>query len=143
MSCRRESGYTLIEILVVTTVIAIIMASVLPAFLIAKKQANESAAIASLRSVSRAQLQHRTRYGSFTDIAGLEAAKGFMNIVSDEGLAKVKSLLVALSEANGEADRSGWRFVSTKVCGPVRWTVTRWPPGSTGSLSTLSRSAVV
>ena len=108
MSCRRESGYTLIEILVVTTVIAIIMASVLPAFLIAKKQANESAAIASLRSISRAQLQHRTRYGSFTDIAALESTS-----------------LLDVSYQDGE--KIGYQFASTEAPSPATWSATATP----------------
>ena len=45
------------------------------------------------------------RVGLLTAISGLEGAKGLLNIVSDEGLAKVIALEAKPRAANGEADR--------------------------------------
>ncbi len=53
----RESGLTLVEILIVSAIVAILAAIAIPNLLAAKLASNESAAIATLRSLVTAQAQ--------------------------------------------------------------------------------------
>ncbi len=55
---RGTRGFTLLELMIVVTILAIIMGIALPNLLGAKKAANESAAVASLRLLSTACHQY-------------------------------------------------------------------------------------
>ncbi len=60
---RGERGFSLIELLIVVTIILIIAAIAIPSFLRAKIQANEASAVASVRRISTAEVQFFVQYG--------------------------------------------------------------------------------
>jgi prepilin-type N-terminal cleavage/methylation domain-containing protein len=115
VSGRSARGFTLIELLIVVALIAIISAISLPNLLSARQQANESSAVATLRTVTSAQSQFKTankadedgdgagEYGCFAELGGKLAPRG--------GAPKPPAELpfsLAMVTSNGEVSRSGY-----------------------------------
>ncbi len=61
----RSSGFTLLELMIVVAVIAIVAAVAIPNLQNARKSANESYAISTLRTSSSVSEQYRIRFGSY------------------------------------------------------------------------------
>ncbi len=88
-SIRRAThrGFTLIELIVVTAVIALIAVIAIPNFLDSKLQANETAVIDALKLITQAQVQFQSRsivdrdgdgigeFGGFLELSGMRAPR--------------------------------------------------------------------
>jgi type IV pilus assembly protein PilA len=59
---EREAGFTLMELLIVISIMLILMLIAIPNFSNMKSQANETSAIQSLRAIYEAQIQYQTNY---------------------------------------------------------------------------------
>ncbi len=64
MSIRKQSGFSLIELLIVIAIILLIAAIAIPNLLRARMAANESSAAASIRSISIAETAYFTAFPS-------------------------------------------------------------------------------
>ncbi|MHC4663378.1 MAG: type IV pilin protein [Planctomycetota bacterium] len=72
---KSHKGFTLLELMIVITLIAIITSIAIPNLLQSKITANESAVISTMRTVSATEEIYKTRFGSYgTFDALLEAS---------------------------------------------------------------------
>ena len=98
---KKETGFTLIELMIVIAIIAIIAAIAIPNLLSARLNSNETAAIATLRNIISAQSQFQStaradennngvgEYGTFGELSG-EKPEGLSDDDLDERLEALK-----------------------------------------------------
>ena len=67
----RQTGFTLIELMIVVAIIAIIAAIALPNLLSARLSSNEASTIATLRNISSAQAQFQATAKADEDVDGM------------------------------------------------------------------------
>jgi prepilin-type N-terminal cleavage/methylation domain-containing protein len=107
-STQTTEGFTLIELMLVVTLLAIIIAVAVPSLLGAKKSANEGAAIVALRSLTSAQLQYRVRFRFYGSVTNLEQAG-------------------SLDDSWRDMRRNGYTFTSVVPLGGIFWYATATP----------------
>ena len=112
---RSTEAFTLIELMLVVTLIAIITAIALPNLTAARKAANEVAAISALRTLCTAQTHYRMRFGSYASLTDLTAT-------------------TTIDDSFSDALRSGYQFTSAAAPTASRWELNADPqtPGITG-----------
>src|SRR5260221_2313041 len=107
----RTEGFSLIELLIVVAIILIIAAIAIPSFLHSRMAANESAAVAAIRSLNTAQISYNSAYPT----VGYAATLGALAGTSCTPPSSTGAWLIDTVLSGGV--RNGYSFTLTNVTG--------------------------
>jgi type IV pilus assembly protein PilA len=110
---RKQKGFSLIELLIVVAIILIIAAIAIPNLLRARMAANESSAVASIRTINTGMITFNTNYPTVGFAATLAALGPNANpcTATSTNACLIDSVLAA-------GTKSGYTFLATGAGGP-------------------------
>jgi len=127
---HRQRGFSLIELLIVVSIILILITIAVPKFTNAQRYTRETAAIQAIKAIHTAEVQFQSQYGryavSLTELG--PPASGAANASSAD--------LIGNDLANGE--KQGYRFTVSAVPGGYIVNAVPVAYGSSGSRSFYS-----
>jgi type IV pilus assembly protein PilA len=132
----KQTGFSLIELLIVVAVILVIAAVAIPNLLRSRMAANEASAVASLRSINTSQVVYQSTYGSSyaSRLADLSDGGTAANCVASAIPTSTSACLIDSVLASGS--KSGYKFMYGPLStGPVvaAYTVNADPTSSGAS----------
>lgn len=106
---QHEAGFTLMELLIVMSIMLIIMAFAVPQMLKVKKNANQTSAIQSIRVINSAEFQYNSSYQSYACPLSLLGGDPKAGSASAEGAQLLDPTLAATGHKSG--------YIFTVTCG--------------------------
>lgn len=100
-----EAGFTLMELLIVISIMLILMLIAIPNFAGMKMQANETSAIQSLRAIYQGQIQYQTNYPA----NGFACSLGALGGAASAGAPTPQAAQTLQSDLSG-GQKSGYTF---------------------------------
>jgi type IV pilus assembly protein PilA len=100
----RATGFTLIEMLIVVSIMLIIAAITIPSLVHAKINADEASAVASIRAINTAQLTYQTTYPS------LGYAGALANLGGADPCTRSAATACLLDQSLAGGEKSGYNF---------------------------------
>jgi len=115
----QKSGLTLIELMVVISLLGIIAAFAIPKLLESKKTVNENSALSALRTISSAEEFYNTRFQKYGTLANMSTANMIDNV-----LAAASTVGTAKSGFYFDLSLSVSRAAWTCIARPAEWGIT-------------------
>jgi type IV pilus assembly protein PilA len=121
---KKQKGFSLIELLIVVAIILIIAAIAIPNLIRSKMAANESSAVASLRTINTAEVTYNNNYpGQYGSLVSL--GPGGTSCTSGQAATSAAACLIDNLLAGGA--KSGYVFAVTGSGASVSYGTTATP----------------
>ena len=102
---RHQTGFSLMELMIVIALILIILAIAIPSMKEAKIHADEAAAVASVRAINTAEMTYQATYGGYAD--------SLANLGGAEPCTKSAQTACLLDQSLAGGVKSGYNFAAT------------------------------
>jgi len=125
---RRAKGFSLIELLIVVAIILIIAGIAIPSYLRARLTANESSAVASIRTINTAMISYNSSYPTVGFAANLSTLGG----ICTGSVTPTSATACLIDTKLASGTKSGYTFTAVAATGSYTTYANPVSPNNTG-----------